>query len=101
MEKTPIPTTTSFKDLGAVRSADGTYAMHGDYAVLKAQNIDSAIMKNLTVSSYSIGWTILKYMYNLFFYMPQLPGILPTEEQLLEKVQRRYSKEKTMGPGQI
>ena len=45
--KMPILIATSFKDLGVVRSADGTYALHDDYVVSKAQSICSAITKNL------------------------------------------------------
>ena len=42
-----IPRAIIFKDLGVFRLAHEIYALHDDYAVSKAQNISSAIMKIL------------------------------------------------------
>ena len=48
------------QELGNVRSTDGPYALHDDYVVSIAQNISSAIMKNLSLPNQSIGWKIFQ-----------------------------------------
>ena len=60
---------TLFKDLWAVRSADRTCDSHDDYVMFKVQNINSTIIKNLNLLSYSIGWKIIKvYVQPILLY---------------------------------
>jgi hypothetical protein len=86
-----LPVVESFKDLGVVRSADGSYTLHAEYTASKGQRISAIISKNIIIPNYSIGWKIFQvYVLPILSY-----GSLVWNNganSILENVQRRYTK---------
>lgn len=92
--KKPIPSVESFKDLGVMRSANGSYELHYDFAVCKAKRISASILKNIVIPNYNIGWRLFQafvqpmLLYASVAWNPLAQGVC----NIVESVQRRYSK---------
>ena len=89
-----IPNAKSFKDLGVVRSADGGYDLHTDYAASKAQQISAAMLRNIIIPNHAIGWRLFQVsvqpclQYGSNAWNPMHKGA----SDVIESIQWRYTK---------